>query len=612
MVNYGFTPRSLIPLKKQRLLKNIAVFDIETTSWPDDTSALSEEEKLSWHNKRIEPFLAMFTDGKRRLFWEGPDCISQFLHDHLQHKNRKWITYAHNGGKFDFLSLYETLIRDPVLNELFVATPFLAHGRIIALRIKDKHKHTWHFRDSYSLLLASLDRLCKAFKPDHVKLKRPECSYEDDPFAWKEYGMNDCLSLYDILTMFNETIRDVGGCVGYTVASTAMLTFRKRFLKEEIPNYFPYNTLFRNGYYGGRVEIINMYAPEKGSPYYYYDVNSEYPAVMYENKFPISYPRLVSYDDVSECFGKSGIMRARVTAPEYLTIPLLPYREPITKKLLFPVGSWTGFYEFSLIEKAARLGYEITPLSCYEFEDDYLFREYVGTFYSLKQQSDGALRETMKRLLNSLYGKFGERHEREELITDPDEDITGAYPYDDVFGYSIRKYIRYSAYHLPAIAARVTALAQIKLYEYLQQAVKAGGALYYMDTDSLVTDVRLPTSSNLGGLKKEYDIRSAVFLAPKTYCLRLYDDNEERIVLKGFSHYFHKHLSYNDFEEALLTRDLSKFTEESIGPASLKTVHIRHMDGFVTALQKKSLVSFYDKREILPDYSTRPLHIQQG
>lgn len=609
MANYGFIPRALAPLAKQRLLKNIAVFDIETTSWPDDCGSLTETEKQSWNNRRIEPFLVMFTDGKRRLFWEDPDCMKDFLKDHLTHKNRQWVTFAHNGGKFDFLALYETLIRDPGLSKRFHAVPFLAHGRIIALKIKDADKHVWHFRDSYSLLLASLNNLCKAFKPAHMKLSRPVVPYAEAVESWREYGMNDCLALYEILNMFNDTIRDVGGAVGYTIASTAMLTFRKKFLKQELPNYFAFNTIFRNAYYGGRVEIIRMHAPDRGTPYYYYDVNSEYPAVMYENCFPVSKPRSVRYKDVFDCCGRCGIMEASIISPNKLDIPLLPYREPSSKKLLFPLGRWVGWYDFSLIEKALSLGYRIKPLRCYEFDDAPLFREYVSTFYKLKSESEGALRETMKRLLNSLYGKFGEHHEREELITDPDEDITGSFPYDDVFGYSIRKYVRYSAYHLPAIAARITALAQLKLYSYIEKAVAAGGRIYYMDTDSLVTDVRLPTDTDLGGLKMEHEIKKAVFLAPKTYCLSLYDDEKEKIVMKGFSSAFHDHITYKDFEEALFTGNLYKFREENIEPASLKTVHIRHLDGFVTVLQKKSLNTFYDKRLINPDYSTEPLTI---
>lgn len=610
MPNYSFVSHFLSPLKKQRLLKNIAVFDIETDEWIDDTYELSDMERRSWNNRRITPFLAMFFNGKDMKFYDGDDCIRDFLLDYLRFSNRTTVTFAHNGGKFDFLALYETLIRDPYLSQRFHPKPFLAHGRIIALTIKDSDKHAWHFRDSYSLLQGSLQSLCDAFRPLHRKLSRPKTSYSQDHTAWRAYGENDCRSLYEILQLFNSIIADVGGSVGYTIASTAMLTFRKKFLDREIPNYFPYNNLFRNAYYGGRVEIIRMLAQEKGSPYYYYDVNSEYPDVMANHPYPVSMPLSVRYKDAEECSGKCGIMEASVIAPPDLDIPLLPYRHPDSKKLLFPLGKWYGWYEYSLIEEALRHGYEVRPHRCYEFQSEYIFREYVKRFYDLKCHSEGAERQTMKLLLNALYGKFGEHQEREELITNPDTDITGSYPYDDIFGYSIRKLIRFSAYHLPAIAARVTSLAQLKLYSYIEQIQRQGGNIYYMDTDSIVTDIRIQTSSELGSLKLEHEIRSAVFLAPKTYCLRLYNadetGNDEKIVMKGFSRSFHKHLCYHDFETALLTGNYSKFLEYIVEPASLKTVHIRKMDGFVTVLNMKAIRSGYDKRIINPDYTTSP------
>jgi len=215
----------------------------------------------------------------------------------------------------------------------------------------------------------------------------------------------------------------------------------------------------------------------------------------------------------------------------------------------------------------------------------------------------------MKILLNSLYGKFAEHAEREELITNPDESIEGCYDYDDMFGYSVRKTTQYRAHQLLGIAARITTMSQLKLYEYIETIQRHGGKIYYCDTDSIVTDIRMPTSSNLGGIKKEYDIQEAVFLAPKTYCLKLYDDNKEKIVLKGFSHDFHKNINFETFKNALFKQDFRAFNEETIRPASFKTIHVRGFNGFVTMLQEKQIVSTYDKRKILSDFSTQPLTV---
>jgi len=617
VVNYNFVPKALAPLKKQRLLDKIAVFDMETSPWLMDTYGMTEKEVMRWHNKPIKPFLVgLLIDGEI-TYYDGKDCVKDFLIDYLHFSRRPYICFAHNGGKFDFLSLYETLRSDPELSEKFTAKAHMAHSRMIAMTVYDKHKHTWKFRDSFALLSSSLEKLCEDFKPEHNKLEMSEedyhIPYKGHEQFWKRYLDNDLWSLFEILTMFNKVIAEVGGCVGFTIASTAMSTFRKKFLKQPIPTYFKWNNFVRIGYSGGRVEVFNMYAMDVNKPYYYYDCNSEYPSVMYEQKFPISKPERVHYKDADECIGKCGIMECDVITPPDLDIPILSFRTP-DKKLLFPLGSWRASYEFSLIEKALKYGYVIKPKRVIEFQGERIFNEYVGRFYDLKKHSEGAVQKTMKLLLNCLYGKFGEKSEREELVTDPDDDIIGTFPTDSEFGYTIRKFLRYSGHHLPAIAARVTALAQLRLYNFIEYAQSKGGTIYYCDTDSVITDVRLPTSRELGEWKLEHEFIEGAFLAPKTYCLHTFDkDKPFKLVMKGFSKSLQNHLTLKDFERALPPHnDFTPFQEMRISPASFKTIYRRHLDGFVTEVSKKSIKQIYTKRKINDDLTTEPLQVING
>lgn len=624
LVGYRDRIDALKPLKRQRILKNIYVLDIETEEWIDDTYGLEPDDVIeTWHNKPIPAFLLVFYDHteKQVLYYDEKDCVKKFLKDYLVKAHRNQKVYAHTGGRFDFLKIYETLKRDKYFKK-FLPEIRYAHGKIMQLIIRDKHNNIWNFRDSWLLLQDSLDNLCKGFKPQHKKLVRPPYPYKKYKKQWMEYCVNDCLALAEILDMFNKTISDLGGCIGATIASTAMMTFRKRFLKQDLPTYFEWNDFIKKGYYGGRVEIFNMYAMECGKPYYYYDCNSEFPSVMYSNIFPVSKPRRVCYKEPDDCIGKCGIMECKVKAPPDLDIPLLPFRSP-DGKLLFPLGTWTGAYEFSLIEKALLYGYEIKPLRTIEFKGEPLFKDYVGTLYPLKQQAeDGAMRETIKYLLNSLYGKFAERPNWEEVITDPKESMHGALPFDNEFGYCLKKTFRNSAYHLPAISARVTALAQLKLYEMFEKIQRIGGTVYYCDTDSVITDVILPTSSELGdwkrGVKAEdkqnYDLAEAVFLAPKAYCLKLYKTDQEcRTVMKGFSKYMKKHMTIQDFINALPPKNiLEPFIEYRVQPASFKEIAVRNLDGFCTIVKPRSIQQIYNKREILNDLSTKPLQVIDG
>jgi hypothetical protein len=614
MANYNYKPEALKPLKKQRLLTNIAIFDIETDEWLPDTYRVPKEKIMEWHDRPLNPFLAGTLIDNKITIYEGKNCIKDFLNDYLIEENRGRICYAHNGGKFDFIALFEILRRDKHLERKFLMKTHMAHSRIITFKVKRRNSNrVWFFRDSFALLPDSLADLCDSFKPVHLKLERPHDKYKGNEKEWQNYFKNDLLSLNEILVMFNQVIKDVGGSIGNTIASTAMATFRKKFLHQDLPTYYEWNDFIRKGYYGGRVEVFNMYAIDCGKPYYYYDCNSEFPAVMHDNIFPVSKPIRVDYADADECFGKCGVMECLVTTPKHLNIPILPYRT-LEKKLIFPLGTWKGTYEFSLIEKAVMNGYEIKPLRTIEFEGEPLFKPYVDAFYTLKRQSEGAFQRTMKFLLNCLYGKWGERQDREELITDPDEDITGAFPLDDEFGYCIRKFQRFSAYHQPATASRVTSLAQLKLYSMFEEIQRRNGTIYYCDTDSVITDVRIPTSKELGEWKLEHEIIEAVFLAPKTYCLHTYDkDDPYKIVMKGFSNKMREHLSFQDFEDALPpNNNFSKFSEYRIAPASIKQIGTRHLHGFVTQVMPRSISHIYDKREIEDGLTTCPLQVEEG
>lgn len=615
MSNYQFVPFSLAPLKKTRHLKKLAVVDIETDRWVDDTYGMKQKDIDAWHDKKIRPFLVTFYDGEATHHFDGPDCISDFFNYYLKFKYRSYVCFAHNGGKFDFIAFYDYLVHDPVFSKRFWIKPLLVHGRIISFIIHDYKKHTWHFRDSYPLLLSSLAKLSESFNPTHHKLEMPEPEdmthtehYQNNSDIWKHYCENDCLALYEIMNMFIKIIEDVGGCIGHTAPSTAMLTFRKKFLHIEIPTYYAYNPIFRNAYYGGRTEVFNMYAMEKGTPYYYYDINSQYPSVMADNVYPISMPMSVRYANAEDSIGRCGIMECDIVAPPDLDIPILPYKDTLRNKLIFPLGQWHGWYDFCFIEKALKYGYTVKPYRTYEFQAEYLFKEYVEQFYKLKCETDGAFKAIMKTLLVSLYGKFAEHEEQEELITDPNEDITGSYPYDDTFGYSTRTVKRLRAHQLLAIASRVTSYAQLKLYSYFEKIRQAGGTVYYCDTDSVITDVRIPTSKELGDIKMEYEIIEAVFLAPKAYALHCYDkDKEYKFVMKGFSPEFKKHITMQDFRNALPPKnDFTPFHEQIIRPASFKQIHVRNLQGFVTMVETKSVKSIYDKREILQDLTTRP------
>ena len=608
-------PREMSPLKQQKLLKKFSVYDFETNAWIDDTYGMKEEDIMEWHGKPIKPFLIMHYDGETVTSF---DHIGDFVDFYLKKRFRMpHICFAHNGGKFDVLGIFHYMYDNPKYKK-YKITPIPNGSSLMALTIADDSKHKWSFRDSFHLLPRSLNALCQGFKLKQIKTERPDVPYKGNrnKNIWRKYCANDCISLHQILSMFNKIIGDVDGVIGYTLASTALKTFRFSFQKEPYPTYHSYNNLFRgNAYYGGRCEIFRHLMPKYSGSYYLYDFNSLYPSVMKGNKYPIGYPTKVRYGDANDCRGRNGIMECKVYAPDDLDIPLLPYhrpsQDPNKRKLLFPIGEWTAFYDFALIEKALDLGYLIDPIRAWEFKADYIFDDFVDTFYPMKVANKGnAKGEVAKLIQNSLYGKLAERSEREELVG-KDDDYAGAILTDYVYGYARRKKTVYSAYQLPAISIHVTALAQLKLYEYIEEILAMGGDVYYCDTDSVVTNLRMPTSDGLGEMKLEYDFEYGIALSPKFYYFHAYDDIKrlKNVACKGFSFPFKKRITYDLLFDALTSGNFCQLNEMVVKPASFKTGAIRKLDGWTTVVAKRSVKSTYDKRHVMEDYLTKPLRM---
>jgi hypothetical protein len=602
----------LTPLKERRYLDQFIVYDIETTAWPDALIKPTADELRKWHNKKIVPFVVSMFDGKDDYIFEGDDCCEKFLDFILSHAYRSLPIFAHNAGKFDVLPLLHILL-SPRYCKKYSVEPRLQQSRIFYVTVHDRKTHkNWKFCDSFSLINKSLKEIGKSFRTEHQKTEMPPEMYHDDPEKWKAYCTNDCHVLYEALKIFSDTIKGVEGNVGYTMASTAMRTFRTSYLHHEIENSFPYNELFRKGYYGGRTEIFNMYAHETDGPYYDYDVNSMYPSVMRDNLYPISRPRRATFTSKDDIEEKVGIAHCRVRSPD-INIPLLPYHQPLTRKLLFPIGSWEGFYDFSFIVKARELGYTMDIIRAWEFTAAPIFQDYVDTIYMMRcrDKDKGAVDATMKLMLNSLYGKFGENPWHETLILDP-ESILGLAEIMDTGYYSTKEH-HLASHQIPQIALRVTSLAQLRLYEYIEKIKEQGGTLFYCDTDSLMTDVRLPTSDKLGDIKLEYDFRAGIFLRPKMYFVDAFDkDVMEKLknrAAKGFSKEFQRRFTFDDFENALLSGDCSAIEEQKVAVAPFKMGMRRHFDGFVTYVLEKNIKTMYDKRRVMSDFSTKPLVI---
>lgn len=606
-------------VKKFRTLKpktlKFAVFDIETYKW-------------------INPYAVGFYDGETYTEFKGKKCIIDFLKNVIRKKYRAYTIFAHNGGRFDFNFLMEVLKHWGYdINMVFQGS------RCILLKVyhqkegktSDRQaRNATRFCDSYALLLSSLDNLTKHFNVKHKKLNFMDkpTDKKDFEYLYKlykkgdskfyNYLKNDVLGLYEVIKKFNDIIIEQNGIMSITIASTALKTFQSGFLKNPIKmTNIDTNLEMKKAYYGGRVEIFNMYLPEY-EYYNVYDINSLYPFEMFNNLFPITKPKSIKNVTKNIICENLGITKAVIKTPKNLYLPVLPYRHELnkTKKLVFPLGKFTGYWDNSFLKKAYELGYKITPIKTYTFEGDMIFKDYIKTFYKLKNTSkkDTSSYILAKYMLNSLYGKFGQNQESEILmkINNPKDllkyDVTDVV--DNNFNLFKIKTESKGNFFIPQISIHIITLAQLHLYEIMLKLIEKGFTVGYCDTDSIFTNAKLNTSDKLGDLKLEDKFYKGYFLLPKTYCIVL-KDGKTKIRAKGYINDFQKQLSINTFKNALFKNDYSGFKLESEGLKfnSMKASHVRHKTFVSTDKLKKSINIRYDKRVVLKNFDTKPLII---
>jgi len=602
--------KKLSPIKSST--GRFAVFDIETYNW-------------------IHPYALGFFDGQDYFEFLGKDCIKKFLTFILRHKYRGISVYAHNGGRFDFNFLVDVLKNmDYKFDMIFQGSRCLllkVYQRYYTDSKGNTHGDVIKFVDSVSLLRFKLDDLTKDFDVVHKKLnfmdkKTDERDYEylyrlykQDDKRFHDYLKNDVFGLHEVLTKFNNLINDNNGKLGLTIASTSMRTFQKGYLKRDLfMSDRDLNDEMKIAYYGGRTEIFRLYLPE--GKYRCYDINSLYPYVMFNNRFPVGKPKTIKNPDKNTIKEHIGITKCKVICPKDIYIPVLPYKKDMGghNKLIFPTGKFSGYWDNHQLRKAMELGYKIIPQKSFVFESSYLFKDYVNNFYELKRKSKSGTPSYIlaKLMLNSLYGKFAQSQDSEMLMkfTNPkqmkDYEITDVV--DEDTGLFKVKTESKGNFFIPQISIHVTALAQLRLYHFIEQLINKGKMVSYCDTDSLFTDGYLHTSDKLGDMKKEYSFRKGYFLLPKTYCI-ITPNGDVKVKAKGFTSRFQDRLDEQDFKKALFLDDLSGFTLETdnVRFNTIKTSFVRHKRFVSTDVQRKSIRATYDKRKILDDFNTKPL-----
>ena len=364
----------------------------------------------------------------------------------------------------------------------------------------------------------------------------------------------------------------------------------------------------RDAFFGGRTGAVALHHEAgPGEKIFYVDVTSLYPWVNKTCEYPLGHPEIITNPTIEEFPEYFGLAKVTILPPPELFHPVLPVR--CGEKLTFPlcaacvreeqkkpllkreatcyhsreeralVGTWCT----PEIEKAREVGYELVEVhEVWDFEkgESGLFAEYVDAWLKIKTEASGwpvncemeeekwdyirrfeeregirlqyenvkknaGLKATAKLMLNSFWGKFGQRENLPQVqqCTNPDQ-LYKLLDEDTIEVQNIRfctedvlevVYTYKEEAILPNnrtnvfVAAFTTCQARLKLYSYLQTL---GEQVLYYDTDSVIykwsADLpKVPTGDYLGDLKDELDgdvIKEFVSGGPKNYAYQTVRD----------------------------------------------------------------------------------------
>ena len=584
------------------------------------------------------PYLLCWYDGNKSYSYFNNELnkssilnmIRNAMLDISKKKYKNYKIYLHNFAKFDGYLLLKYLA------EIGDCSPIIHKGRIISTKFSlFESKYEVNFMDSLLLLPSSLRKLCSSFSLpldihksifpfklfdinykgevpnfnlfDKITLLEYENykeQFKNKIWSFKEesikYCILDCISLFQILTKFNKLIFNIFkiSINNYpTLSSLAFGIFRTHFLvkkedsnKDSKGNLIPTKSKIhmlsgiiskdiRTGYTGGSVD---MYIP-KGENIHVYDVNSLYPFVMKEFKYPIGRPTYFNGDILKLDLKPFGFFYCRITAPSFLQHPILQLHHKTDDgiRTISPLGVFEGMFFSEELFNAEKFGYKFEILWGYTFKSDYIFKDYINKLYNLRltYPKTDPMNLIAKLLLNSLYGRFGmnDSFTYSQIISKKD------YPKFDKmedFKESIQDLIELGSNYLVqlknpkveigtdldsgfithnvniSIASAVTAYARIHMSQFKNNNNLPN--LYYTDTDSAYFDGPLPDSmvdpKRLGALKLEGQWDKGIFLAPKVYSLK--NSTEEIIKIKGLSKSSIKDNSITiDSLELLLNKD---------------------------------------------------------
>lgn len=430
------------------------------------------------------------------LFWE-------WIFQHVRPRTQMFL-YAHNWS-FD----------GPVLHTFSLLPDFgweLTRGVIqsppIILKWRQENR-TITMLDTLNWWRCSLAQLGESIGVAKLPMPTKDASGK----VWDTYCRQDVEVIRVATHHWWEVLEkyDLGGYAN-TIAGQAVRAYRHRFLDVPIliDSCDEALQLARDALHGGRTEMFRQGRVE--GPIYALDVNAMYPHVMREQEFPTvlrGHMRQVQTRELHawlKHYALTAEVEIETTTPDYGHVH--------EDRLCFPIGRLRTVLTTPDLLHAIRHGHLRRVLHCALYDHAPIFRSFVDAIYKLrrKAQREGnrVHSDLLKKLMNSLYGKFAQRGEVWEVVDHIDDDSAKVWDELDYETGSITPYrqlagcvqkriaLREAPDSHPAIAAHVTAYARQALRRLIRKAGPPN--VLYVDTDSLYV-----REAGFRGLQDEID-----------------------------------------------------------------------------------------------------------
>lgn len=545
---------------------------------------------------RVQKVKGVEQISEKWLRFETATAFWDWVEGTIRARTRTWI-FAHNWN-FDAAILWVATIP---LERGWVCQKYINNKPPVIISLR-RDPSTLFLIDTLNYFPMALEVLGKNIGYKKLKMPAPDATRQQ----WDAYAHRDVDVMKTAVLKLREFVRDNHlGTFKATLAGQAFMAYRHKYMTAPIMIHDRERVaeLEREGYFGGRVECFR-YGKVKG-PMYLLDVNSLYPSVMAAEQYPhvlIKDTRGGTVGDLRTAMKTHGVI---ATVTIQTTEPIYPQYDGL--RLNFPTGTFNTTLTTPSIKIALSRGDVIAVHHTAEYLMTTLFKAYVTDLYrarlAFRAENNDAFDLVTKLLLNSLYGKFGQRlgkWEETEHIVPPDvlewteRDITT----DIIYNYRVRMGVvqremdRGEAYDsFPAIAAHVTDYGRLELWRLITLAGRDN--VYYGDTDSLVVNATgykalRPEidAKRLGALKLEGKFKTGEFWAPKHYRLG------NRVRIKGIRKNARK-LGDNLYEQ-------ERFV-------SWDWLHAHGEDGYILIHTiTKKLTGKYTKGIVMPDGRIQP------